>query len=305
MSSEELDILEELDATYSQLPDDLLMEVEELASNMSEFGARQLRKNGIGADKYDIRPYRQGDTLRDVNWKITARRDGEYWVDEKREENRQPIFFWRKGSGTVNMPPEKKRHMDIALLTAAKIAVSAEDKIGILDTDGMYRGKSGVEEMASHFFDVNIISGNTPSIERELPHNSTIIIASDFMLRSGEHKEADKQEIIAAIENLGNMGLNGKVCMVLHPDEVTFPFKGAKRFRGQKGELPIRFDDAASIAEEYNRRMSAHIDWVHELVVENGFEFILHTTDKPPVELVLNMFGVQMDEPEYDHDYKL
>lgn len=286
------------DETYANIPPEVLLAVDEITKNLPEFGPRKLREKGPGAEFYEARPYREGfDDPRMVNARLSARH-GRPIVAEKQAENRQPVFFWRKGHGTTEVVYEgseftKKQYMEIALLACAKKIVSKEDMIGVLDGDKTFGGASAVGSVASQFFDVNVIKGNMPVIGRKVPVGSTVILMSDFFAHP-----AEQAEMARAVDQLRGLGVNGRICMVLDPAEIDFdPFKGHVRFNGKEGEKSYVSEKAEALKQEFNAKMNKYIEWVENLAQSNGYEFILQRTDKPPLELVLKIFGIDPESP--------
>ncbi|MFO1535820.1 MAG: DUF58 domain-containing protein [Thermoplasmatota archaeon] len=49
-------------------------------------GRFQVNRPGQGFDFFTLREYRSGDTMRSINWKATARRDGEFIVNQRQVE---------------------------------------------------------------------------------------------------------------------------------------------------------------------------------------------------------------------------
>lgn len=286
------------DDTYSGIPPEVWLQIDEIAKNLPEYGPRKMRKTGPGAEFYDAREYRPGvDDLRMVNAKLSARH-GRKVVVEYQAENRQPVFFWRKGEGTTTARYDKdrwtkKEYLEIAFLAAAKAIASKEDLIGVLDGGRLSRGSSGVGNMASKFFDVNIITGKLPTIGTKIPFGSTVILGSDFFAKPEER--ADLED---ALFQLRSMGANGRLCMVVDPVELDFDeFKGHVRFNGTEGEVSYVSEKAEALKKEFNDKMNKYVEWVEELAQSNGYEFILQRTDRPPLDLVLKVFGINPEAP--------
>jgi uncharacterized protein (DUF58 family) len=55
-------------------------------------GAHQSRRRGDGSDFAEVRPFRTGDSLRSLNWRVTARR-GERWVTERHPDQAGDLVF--------------------------------------------------------------------------------------------------------------------------------------------------------------------------------------------------------------------
>lgn len=301
MSADEnnlIKILAAADDTYANIPPEAILLIDEIANDLPEYGPRKMRKKGPGSEFYDAREFREGfDERRMINAKLSARHMRDIVV-ELQAENRQPVFFWRKGYGTTTVEYDqsrwnKKQYLEVAFLAAAKAIAYREDMIGVLDGEGTYRGASGVGSVVSQFYDVNIITGNLPIIGRKIPVGSTVILGSDFFARPDE-----QDAMVDALDQLTGLGVNGRLCMVLDPAEIDFDqFKGHVRFNGKEGEAAYISEKAEALKREFNTKMNNYIEWVKDLAQSNGYEFILQRTDEPPLNLVLKIFGINPEGP--------
>lgn len=285
------------DETYAALPPKVLLEIEEVAKSMPEYGPRRLFRTGPGTEVYDTRAFREGDDRRTINARLSARRGYEI-VTERQAENRQPVFLWRKGTGstTVKYEPSnperltKKEYLDVVMLASAMSVTSAEDRVGVLDHGGLYTGPAGVLNVTNQFFDVNIVTGNLPVIGRQLPVGSTVILGSDFF------DAPDNQARLAdALQAIKSLGVNGVICMVIDPEEADFTFQGHTRFKGLQGELDYQAGKSEALQESFKREMHRHIKWVENVANTLGYKFILQRTDTKPADLALKIFGMAPD----------
>lgn len=293
-----VDILAKADETYAAIPHDAKLALEKVVSGMPEFGPRKLRQKGPGYEFYEARPFREGvDDPRMLSARLSARH-GRRIAVERQAEKRQPVFLWRKGYGstTISYDPSrwtKKNYMEIALLACAMSITKNEDMIGALEGEKTFRSGSAATKIASQFYDVNVIPGNMPVINRKVPVDSTAILMSDFFARPEEQAEMEK-----AFDDLAGRGINGTVCMVVDPAEVDFDiFKGHTRFHGKQGEKVYDAKKADALRPEFNKAVNKYIDWVENLARSNGYNFILQRTDEDPRDLVLKIFGVSPEGP--------
>lgn len=289
--------LEMVDETYSGIPPDAILLMGEIARFLNDLGKHKLPQKGQGTDYYDARPYRHGDDPRLISGRI-SRRLGKSMVVERQDETRQPTFIWRKGNGSTTIHYDKgrlskKEYLDVAFLALAKSLATGDDKVGVLDGHGLYSGGSATGRVAAQFFGVNIITGNVPLIGRKIPLNSNVILGSDFFA-----KAEDQEEIIRAVGQLAERGVNGHICMVIDPVELDLRnVTGNKRFIGREGQTPFTKNKVQSIAPRFNEMMNKHIEWVRQLAHSNGFKFTLQRMDTEPLDLVLKIYGLNPGNP--------
>lgn len=302
MSNEDrlIKTLRMVDETYAGIPSDILFQVDDVARSLIDLGPRRLPQKGSGTDYYDARPYRVGDDPRYISARL-SRRLGRSMLVERQDETPQPIFIWRKGSGTttVKYDPKrlsKKEYLDVAFLALGKALANSEDKIGVIDAQGLYSGTTAAGRILPQFMQVNIVTGSVPVIARRIPAGSTVILGSDFFVG------ADKQdELASAIGQLAGMGANGHICMVIDPVELDFnKYKGHIRFHGKEGEPAYVSKKSEALRNEFNNKMNRHIEWVRDLAQSHGFKFTLQRTDSQPLDLVLKLYGLNPGKPDYE-----
>ncbi len=289
-------LLAEADETYSMLPN-MRLEVEKVTLSLPEFGPRKLRRAGIGTEFYEARAHRPGVDTKAPNARLSARA-GRNIVVENEAEIRQHFYLWRDASNSTNWKSPKqaytkKQAEEIMLLALAKHLAKADELIGVLDRSGHYRGGKAPEYLASQLVpqdDVTVVTGDMPSLGRQLPRNSTAVLFSDFLMK--------EEELIASLDQLNGVGLKGYLVMVLDPMEIDFKgFKGHVEFKGLEGEGRKAFKRAESLPEKYQAEIQKRIEFVRNLAEGKGFKFILQRTDEPLHNGLLAIYGLAPELP--------
>jgi len=289
-------LLAEADETYSMLPN-MRMEIEKVTLSLPEFGPRKLRRAGVGTEFFEARAHRPGVDTKAPNARLSARR-GYPVVVENEAEIRQHFYLWRDSSKSTNWKSPKqtytkKQAEEIMLLALAKHLAKADELIGVLDRSGRYRGGKAPEYLASQLVpqdDVTVVTGDMPSLGRQLPRNSTAILFSDFLMK--------EDELIASLDQLNGVGLKGYLVMVLDPMEIDFNgFKGHVKFNGLEGEGSKAFKRAEAMTKEYQAEIQRKIEFVKNLAEGKGFKFILQRTDEPLHKGLLAVYGLASDTP--------
>jgi hypothetical protein len=284
-------ILALVDKTYSQIPEDVILHAERIANSMFDIGSRRIPHIGTGIDFFEARKWQQGDDIRRINAKLSARL-GHNMIIQRQHEVMQPVFIWRKGHGSVNIRYDqnrltKKEYMDAAFLAFAKSLAVSNDKVGILEGEGIYSGHSAMERVSAELLNVNILTGNMPIPGQKIPENSHVFLGSDFFMNP-----EDQSEIMSAVRMLAAMGVQGHMCMVLDPEEIDFQkFKGNIKFKEVQGHKSYHSKKAESLRVQYNRKMMEYIDLVQGVAHQFGFKFMLQTVDQDPLDLVLKLYG--------------
>ncbi|GAA4302345.1 DUF58 domain-containing protein [Compostibacter hankyongensis] len=105
-----------------------------LANRLSEAGIRRLRRVGHSPEFEHIKEYVQGDDMRTVNWKATARRGG-LMVNHYTEEKSQQIYCIIDKGRVMKMPFNGMSLLDYAInaaLVLSNVALLKQDKAGLI-----------------------------------------------------------------------------------------------------------------------------------------------------------------------------
>ena len=104
-------------------------------------GIRRLRRRGEGLEFHQLREYRDGDMLRQIDWKATARL-GKTISREYQDERDQQIVFLLDCGRRLHTRDGDQSHFDAALdaiLLASHVALRQGDAVGLLTFAGERR----------------------------------------------------------------------------------------------------------------------------------------------------------------------
>jgi uncharacterized protein (DUF58 family) len=102
-------------------------------------GTHLSRHRGDGIEFVDTREFVAGDRSRDVNWRVSARRD-ELWVDERRPERSGEVVIFLDTFAAIGDSVDNtlRRTVELAqALTSRHIALN--DRVGLVDLGGVLR----------------------------------------------------------------------------------------------------------------------------------------------------------------------
>lgn len=109
--------------------------------NLDNLGVRRLPRPGKGSDFHQLREYREGDSLRQIDWKATARTQ-KLIAREYAQERDQQIVFLLDCSMRMRHQDERSSHMDDtlnAVVLLAHVALQQGDATGIMTFGGVNR----------------------------------------------------------------------------------------------------------------------------------------------------------------------
>jgi uncharacterized protein (DUF58 family) len=105
-----------------------------MSNRLSEFGIKKIRKIGHTMEFEQIKTYVNGDDVRTINWKSTAKK-GAIMVNQYQDEKSQPIYSLIDIGRVMKMPFEELKLLDYAInstLAFSNIALRKNDKVGML-----------------------------------------------------------------------------------------------------------------------------------------------------------------------------
>lgn len=97
-------------------------------------GMKKIRRIGNTMEFEQIKDYVQGDDVRTINWKATAKR-ASLMVNQYQDEKSQPIYSLIDASRTMKMPFEGLTLLDYSInstLAFSNIALKKKDKVGMI-----------------------------------------------------------------------------------------------------------------------------------------------------------------------------
>jgi uncharacterized protein (DUF58 family) len=268
-----------------RLPD-LLLEADRIAQTVAH-GIHGRRRAGPGETFWQFRTYEPQDSAQLIDWRRSASSDHLY-VREREWEAAHTLWLWPDLSPSMNFrshlaPVTKRDRALVLVLAAAELLVRSGERVGLLGltlpTSSRRAATRLAEAIASHA-DAPQLAAGKPSSTR-VSRFSGLILVSDFL--------DPIESIRESIELLAANGASGHLIQVLDPAEETLPYEGRTEFLPSEGGESWIADRAESLRARYQARLKAHRDALQDLTVRLGWSFLVHHTDRPPTEPLLNL----------------
>lgn len=109
---------------------------------LARLGIRRQPRRGSGAEFHQLREYRHGDSLRQIDWKATARMRRPIAREYQDERDQRLVFLLDCGRRMRHQDAQGRGHLDQALdaaLLLAAIALRQGDAVGLLTYGGPQR----------------------------------------------------------------------------------------------------------------------------------------------------------------------
>ncbi|WP_445737266.1 DUF58 domain-containing protein [Mariniflexile sp.] len=103
------------------------------SNRIFEYGLKKIRRIGHTMEFEQIKDYVQGDDLRNINWKATAK-SNRLMVNQYQDERSQPVYSVIDKGRVMKMPFEGLSLLDYAInasLVISNVALKKQDKAGI------------------------------------------------------------------------------------------------------------------------------------------------------------------------------
>ena len=254
-------------------------------------GAHESRYLGPSAELNEYRPYRQGDEVRRIDWKLLARTDRAY-VRLAQDYSRTPTQFCLDASASMSWPVATRgkwrqaRQITLGLAAAAR---AAGDPVGLSVASGSgdvtlpLEGRPGTLHTVAR-----LLQGVTPggNAAYRLPHTPRaqhrLVFIGDFL---GE--EAEFASLIALTGQIVDRGGEVLAIHVVADEELAPERKALALFDVEDPSHRRNFDATGLV--EYRDRFGAWRADLAKCFRRRGAEFTLTRTSEPPAVAVMRI----------------
>jgi len=242
--------------------------------------------HGYSTEFRQHRPYRAGDDLKYLDWKLFARSDRLY-TRQFRETTNVPVMLVIDASASMNFPEgvSKFRYAAVVAAALAYVASDQGNAVGLMTMAGSalryVPARGGHQHLRSVIAELDRL---TPAgawdparvIDRAaqlLRRRGIVIVISDFY----DDEEATQR----ALRRVTSHGHDVSVVQVLSPDETQFPESGQVEFVDLESGAR-RVTDAGAIAERYRAAMHGFVERTRAEAVHAGIDYVRMSIDVPP-----------------------
>ena len=250
--------------------------------------------HGFSADFQQHRPYRVGDDLKYLDWKILARTDRLY-SKQFRETTSMSVMLVLDASASMAFPEHGTSKFRYASILAAALAylISAQgDAVGLMSTAGeklAYLPARGgrlhlrsliaqIDKLhpAGSWIPDRVISRGAELLKRR----GGMLVISDFY----DEEEATRREL----RRVASRGHDVAMLQVTSAVERLFPFKGEHEFEDlETGER--RIVNANAIEADYRSNVERFLARWQSSARRDGIDYALMSTDAAP-EVALRQY---------------
>ncbi len=251
----------------------LLARAEQLAGTVL-LGEHGRRRAGQGDDFWQYRPVQQGDPMRMIDWRRSARSDAQF-VREREWQIAQSVMLWVDQAASMRFAsdakvPEKSDRARLLALAVAVLLVRGGERVGLTGTAlPPRRGNQQLLRLAEMFALDDAADYGLPESRAMIPQARAMFV-SDFL--------SDFAPVEAALTKAADRGVRGALVQVLDPSEEAFPFQGRTIFQSMGGTLAHETLKAGDLRGRYLERLAARKAALADLCAATGWQYHCHHT---------------------------
>ena len=263
----------------------LILEARRVAATVIH-GLHGRRRAGSGENFWQYRRFVSGEASARVDWRRSAR-DDHLYVREQEWEAAHTVWLWpdRSPSMVFASPLVWETKLDrvlIITMALAEILVEGGERVGIPGLLRPTASRNIIERIAQAIVHDNSERQSLPPNFAPSPQ-AEVVVLSDFW-----------SPITAVQQTIGQLaanGAHGHVIQVVDPAEETFPYAGRVEFVEPEGAGTITAGRAETWRDDYQARIARHRDEIRAETDRIGWSFIIHRTDRPASQLLLQLHG--------------
>lgn len=173
-------------------------------NNLFQFGLKKIRKIGNTLEFEQIKEYIQGDDIRTINWKATAKKN-QLMVNQFQDEKSQNVYMVIDKGRVMKMPFNGLSLLDYAInatLVLSNVILKKHDKAGMLTFSKKVENRIVAEKRTSQMQLIleNLYNIKTDyfesdfgrlyvDIKKNINHRSLIVLYTNFETLDGLHRQ--------------------------------------------------------------------------------------------------------------------
>jgi len=250
--------------------------------------------HGFSTEFRQHRPYRLGDDLKHLDWKLYARSDRLY-TRQFRETTNLSVLLVLDRSASMAFPESGVTKFRYAQVLCAALAYLVSDQghaVGLMTTEGgkltyipPRGGRVHLRSLIARLDRLEASNGwdGPQAIARGaqlLQRRGVVLVVSDFY----DDEESMRREMRRAAQR----GHDVAMLQVLSADELALPFREHVELEDLETGA-VRLVDAARVADAYQVAMRSFLDRCRAAALRDGVDYSLFTT-ATPLEVALRAY---------------
>lgn len=261
----------------------LVMEARRVAATIIH-GLHGRRRAGPGENFWQYRRFVSGESAASVDWRRSAR-DEHLYVREQEWEAAHTVWIWADRSPSMQFASKlaQETKLERALVIAlalAEVLVQGGERVGVPGVMAPTASRNVIDKIAQALV-------HDAGERASLPPSFSPAPLSEFVLLSDLWSAM--ADIRATLAQLSTAGAQGHVVQIVDPAEETFPYSGRIEFIEPEGAGAITAGRAENWRRDYEARVDLHRSEIRAQTDRGGWSFIIHRTDRPSTDLLLQL----------------
>ncbi len=243
--------------------------------------------HGYSTEFRQDRPYRAGDDLKYLDWKLFARSDRLY-TRQFRETTNLSVMLVLDTSASMAFPPQGLSKARYGAIIAAALAYLVSEQghaVGMMTmTHGSLSyvpargGRPHLRSLLARIDRLEPVGAWDPArtIARGaqlLQRRGVVIVVSDFY----DNEDETRRELRRVVQR----GHDVAMLQLLSPSELTLPYTGQIELDDMESHTR-RLVDASTVASRYKSAVGDFLDRCRTHALRDGIDYALMTTDQAP-----------------------
>ncbi|MEL6976921.1 MAG: DUF58 domain-containing protein, partial [Bacteroidota bacterium] len=181
-------------------------------NRLHQYGLKKIRRIGHTMEFEQIKEYVQGDDIRNINWKATAKKN-HLMVNQYQDEKSQPIYSIIDKGRVMKMPFDALSLLDYAInatLVISNIAIKKQDKAGMLAFSNKVENRVVAERRNSQMsliletlynLETNFVESDFSrlyiDIKRNINQRSLLLLYTNFETLDALHRQLGYLQALA------------------------------------------------------------------------------------------------------------
>lgn len=181
-------------------------------NKLKDFGLKKIRRIGHTMEFEQIKDYVQGDDVRNINWKASAKRN-QLMINQFQDEKSQPVYSVIDKGRVMKMPFEELKLVDYAInstLVISNIALKKGDKAGMFSFSDKVSNQVMAQKRASQMnliletlynldtdFKESDFGRLYVDIKRTITQRSLLLLYTNFETMDALHRQLPYLQAIA------------------------------------------------------------------------------------------------------------
>ena len=249
---------------------------------------------GFSVEFAEYRQYLPGDDLATIDWKVFARTD-RYYVKKFEEETNLDCHLLLDVSASMAYGSRGLTKLQYGSMLAASLAYlmnRQRDAVGLVAFDDSIVDMLPPGTRPGHLRSLLLM------LDRLRPGSKTDVSKPMHLLADGVHKRGmvvlisdlldDPANVVSGLRHFRFRGTDVVVFHVLDPDELTFPFERATRFRDIEGDEEV-MASPSMVRQQYLEELDRAIEGYRAQLTSSGIDYCLLDTSQP-LEFALSAY---------------